>query len=164
MKKIVTDLRSFTHPGTGELEDVKVGETVDMARRLLSHEWKADVQIHQQIPDRLVVEANRSKLVQVFVNLLLNSIIACKQGGKIAIQTHQGEGGEKVSIEILDDGPGFPEEYLERAFDPFFTTRPGGTGLGLSISKKIILSHGGTIEISNRNGKGAKVTITLPVK
>jgi two-component system sensor histidine kinase HupT/HoxJ len=66
-------------------------------------------------------------------------------------------------IRVDDSGPGIPEYYLERVFDPFFTTKPvgRGTGLGLSVSHQIVELHGGTIEVSNREEGGARVTIIL---
>ena len=75
--------------------------------------------------------------------------------------------GERVAvIEVDDSGPGIKDTDLEKIFEPFFTTKPTGvgTGLGLSISRQIVDLHGGTIDIANRDGGGARVTITLKVE
>ena len=71
------------------------------------------------------------------------------------------EGG--VMIEITDDGPGIPHEFMLKLFDPFFTSKPAGegTGLGLSITKTIIDLHDGHIEIANTGTRGARVSISL---
>ena len=69
-------------------------------------------------------------------------------------------------LDITDNGPGFSEEALQKALDPFFTTKDGGTGLGLAIVQSIIISHGGTVTLSNQQEEGAplraKVQIVIP--
>ena len=70
---------------------------------------------------------------------------------------------ESVRLDVIDQGPGFPPEHIEKLFSPFFTLRPGGTGLGLTIAKKIVEDAGGTILLSNNAERGARVTVFLPV-
>ncbi|MDP3732440.1 MAG: ATP-binding protein [Candidatus Omnitrophota bacterium] len=125
--------------------------------------------------------ADKNKLEQVFINILLNAIEAMPQGGKLFIRSYlkqlnqpkngvgrRGEdhfkvGEEAVVVEIEDTGVGISENNLKRTFDPFFTTKePGkGTGLGLSVTKNIVLLHKGLIEIKSQVGKGTKVAVTL---
>ena len=64
---------------------------------------------------------------------------------------------------ISDNGSGFPEDLIKRAFEPYVTTKPHGTGLGLAIVKKIVEEHQGEIHIKNLNEGGAAITITLPL-
>jgi signal transduction histidine kinase len=64
--------------------------------------------------------------------------------------------------DVIDQGPGFPPEQMERLFAPFFTLRSGGTGLGLTIAKKIVEDCGGTIRLSNGASGGARVSVFLP--
>src|SRR5690606_14614217 len=64
-----------------------------------------------------------------------------------------------VQLTVTDSGPGFTESVLQRAFEPYVTTKPRGTGLGLAIVKKIVEEHGGRIELTNRPEGGAKVSI-----
>ena len=73
----------------------------------------------------------------------------------------QGESMHGVRLEVLDNGPGFDEGVLARVFEPYVTTKATGTGLGLAIVKKIIEEHGGTIDVSNRQTGGARITILL---
>ena len=72
--------------------------------------------------------------------------------------------GARVAVVRVDDsGPGISKEHVDKLFDPFFTTKPvgRGTGLGLPVCRQIVEMHGGTIDIGNRNGGGARVTVTL---
>jgi nitrogen fixation/metabolism regulation signal transduction histidine kinase len=71
--------------------------------------------------------------------------------------------GSSALLVVEDNGPGFPPEILQRAFEPYVTTRPKGTGLGLAIVKKIVEEHNGSIDIANAAGGGAAVTIVLPL-
>ena len=68
-----------------------------------------------------------------------------------------------VELSIRDEGPGFPPETMARVFEPYVTTKAGGTGLGLAIAKKIVDEHLGKINIKNRCGIGAEVSIQLPL-
>lgn len=70
--------------------------------------------------------------------------------------------GSPVRLRVIDDGPGIPEEDLERIFEPFYTRRSGGTGLGLSIAHRAIQAHGGALLASSREGEGATFVILLP--
>ena len=68
-----------------------------------------------------------------------------------------------VNLSVKDQGPGFPNELLERLFEPYVTTKAKGSGLGLAIVKKIVEEHGGTIQAENDSTKGARIQIRLPV-
>jgi nitrogen fixation/metabolism regulation signal transduction histidine kinase len=66
-------------------------------------------------------------------------------------------------LELLDDGPGFPAMVLENPFEPYVTNKARGSGLGLAICRKIVSEHDGAIDLQNRAGHGACVTVTLPL-
>ena len=110
--------------------------------------------------DRIVGHAK--ELGQAVVSLLHNGVQACCDGGKVTIETDQSE--DRIRLEVRDDGCGMSADQMERAFDPFYTTRQdeGGTGLGLSIAHGIVSGHRGTIEVASRAGRGAVVTIEFP--
>jgi len=86
--------------------------------------------------------------------------------GKITIQTGRKTINERnfASISISDTGGGIDPAIIDNIFNPFFTTKEGGTGLGLAISNKIVLNHGGHIQINNLMGKGATFIVYLPIK
>lgn len=116
-----------------------------------------DVVVDELLPEDLGVRVPGAVLEQVFLNLLLNAGAA--SAGKVRVA---GRGdGSRVTVEVVDDGPGIPEEDLVRIFDPFFT-RTGGTGLGLSVSYGMIEAAGGRLSAGNAAGGGARFTLELP--
>jgi signal transduction histidine kinase len=101
-------------------------------------------------------------LYQAFLNIFMNAIQAMPKGGKILVSIESAD--SIVNICIEDEGPGVPEDLLERIWDPFFTTKEKGTGLGLGIVKNIIESHNGSIRVENlKEGLGVRVIIELPM-
>ncbi len=111
------------------------------------------------------VLGDKSKLEQVFINLLMNSGESMQGEGRLTVNTAVGQGGELILITITDTGPGIPEHYLSRLFDPFFTTKEvgKGVGLGLSISYGIIQKHMGRIYVERTGKDGTVFVIELPV-
>ncbi len=110
----------------------------------------------------LVLLLDPKQWTRAVLNVILNALEACPEGGRVRIFSRVSDSA--CSIEIRDDGPGLAPETAERVFEPYFTTRPGGTGLGLSITKSIIEEHGGTIDLSSSPGMGCQVLITLPLE
>lgn len=110
------------------------------------------------LPDAL---GDATLLRQVIHNLLLNAqqAIGDAANPRVDVETHAA--GPWVEIAVRDNGPGFPEQLLARAFEPYVTTKPKGTGLGLAIVKKIIEEHQGMLRIENCSGGGACVHISL---
>jgi two-component system NtrC family sensor kinase len=103
------------------------------------------------------------QIQQVFINIILNAAEAMTAGGSLTISSSLSREADFVTIEIIDTGPGIPEEQRERIFDPFFTTKEHGTGLGLSISYGIVEQHGGEIGVESAAGRGSTFTVRLPV-
>jgi signal transduction histidine kinase len=122
------------------------------------------ITIHLPLQDR-VVFCDPEKLETVFVNLLVNAIQAIEdKEGKITIEI-SGDADEKFAIiSITDTGIGIPGEFLDKIFEPLFTTKRVGTGLGLSSCKSIVEQHGGTITASSVFGTGSRFTIKIPTK
>lgn len=123
-----------------------------------------DVHLIDRYPEKLeslTVVCVESKLKQVFINVIKNAVEAVSNGGEVTITVSADE--EWVSIEIADNGPGFPQEQLERIGQPFNSTKEKGTGLGLMICQTIVEDHGGTIHFQNQPVGGAVVTVKLPI-
>ncbi len=111
-----------------------------------------------------VAVADGQKLRQVFANVLQNALEAVSPGGsgggRVVVNLYAE--GDRVVVEVVDDGVGITAEDRDKIFLPFFTTKPSGTGLGMSIVKKIVDLHGGDVGIDSAPGRGTRVRITLP--
>ncbi len=113
-------------------------------------------------PELPLVQGDATQIRQVIHNLLQNAqdALADTQEPSIEIATAPKEGGAELSV--TDNGSGFPEHLMKRAFEPYVTTKPRGTGLGLSIVRKIVDEHRGEVTITNVAPRGARVAILLP--
>ena len=121
----------------------------------------------QDLPEIML---DTKKLEQAFLNLMINSLDAMKEGGALKIHTRGYLGRKRkkidqskfVEVSIEDSGVGIPIQDQNKIFDPFFTTKPAGSGLGLSITHSIIMEHGGRISMESEQGKRSKFIIHLP--
>lgn len=111
------------------------------------------------------VDTDPPQLKQVVLNLLVNAVQALGPGGTVRLGVRR-ESAASVLIEVRDDGPGIPEQNLDKIFNPFFTTKPPGqgTGLGLSVCLGIVDRLGGTLGAANGPKGGAVFTVRLPVQ
>jgi signal transduction histidine kinase len=164
---IIKTLRNMFGGGRKSLSSFDLNELVNdvlllckarLARNLIDLE----LNLH---PQPLNCTGDKSQLQQVFLNLMTNANDAfptSHTGGKrVVVQTELRN--DTAVISVTDNGSGFPEHLMKRAFEPYVTTKTKGTGLGLVIVKKIIEEHGGNVTISNIEPHGARVLITLPV-
>ena len=106
---------------------------------------------------------SRHEIVQIFINLFINACDAIDgAGGHLRLRSEEKEG--RLLVRVSDDGPGMSEEVRSRAFDLFYTTKPGtkGSGLGLGIVHNIVAGHGGTIVIESAPGAGCHFILDLP--
>ena len=111
----------------------------------------------------VLLQADRHRLEQVLLNLLLNSVRAMPTGGWIELGGNLLADGKSVALSVADNGPGISGENLARVFEPGFSTRPGSPGLGLAVCRKIVEQHRGTIRVANDPGRGAKFTLIFPL-
>ena len=100
------------------------------------------------------------QVYRVVLNLVRNAWQALRGRGEIVVKTESDE--DAVGLCVRDTGCGMAAEVRERLFSPFFTTKETGTGLGLSIVRKIVLAHGGSIEVESAPGAGTTVSVRLP--
>lgn len=171
VERIINLLNSFIRfakPAEYEISEVSLNSVVSEALDVLMYQINQKcIKVINSIPDGVTVRSNYSLLLQVFTNVLLNSIQAIEgDNGEIDIEYSEFSDNTKnyVVISVRDNGIGIPKEILGRIFDPFFTTKPDGTGLGLSICQKIIMEHGGFIKVRSEEGKGTTVLIFLPTR
>jgi C4-dicarboxylate-specific signal transduction histidine kinase len=149
-------------PGQEQLDlHVVVDEAVRMAS-LSPDDCRVELDLAHSLP---AVRGSRGELLQVLLNLLVNAkqAVAEQEGGTLLVST-RAEGGF-VQVAVEDNGPGVPEDCIEKIFDPFFTTKAPdqGSGLGLSIAYDLVRDHGGTLEAEGSKLGGARFVIRLPV-
>ena len=141
---------------------VRVGELVDEARRLLAGAHRlAGKTICCQVDPDLTIEADYEAMKQVVFNLLLNALEATPAAGEVTCRVAQS--GFELAITVEDRGPGLPASAAD-CLRPFFTTKKNGTGLGLAVSQKIARAHGGFVDLRNRDGGGCQATVVLPMR
>ncbi|WP_342235908.1 PAS domain-containing sensor histidine kinase [Inquilinus sp. OTU3971] len=167
--EIVHRIRAMTAKHAPECLPLDLNEVVDEALLFLRHDIESrSIRLSTKLGLGLPrVIGDRVQLQQVIVNLLVNSVQAISQAGtrdgRVELSTGLGSGGEVVFV-IRDNGPGIPEDDLDRIFEGFFTTKDEGMGLGLAICQSIMTAHGGGIAASNRPEGGACFRLWLPAE
>ena len=156
------DLKTFSHSDESRKEKVDVHEVIQSAVNIVWNEIKYKAELVKEYSDLPYIFCYPQQLSQVFLNLLMNASQSITEKGKITIRTMSD--GDMVVVEIEDTGCGMSDNVQKHLFEPFFTTKPvgKGTGLGLSLVYNIIEKHNGTISIVSAEGKGTKVTVSLP--
>lgn len=172
MIAIVEDLQTITQLEKGELEIEE--ETFDIisllhdiidAQELKAGEKQIRLELKNDPSQPIFVLADRFRIRQAIVNLVVNSVRYGKQNGKTSLKAS--DAGDKVIVEIADTGIGIPKEHLDRIFERFYrvdksrSRDQGGTGLGLSIVKHILEAHGQTISVMSTEGVGTVFSFTL---
>jgi signal transduction histidine kinase len=162
---LVGAVRSYSYLDQAPRQTVDIHEGLESTLVLLAHKLRAkQVEIVRDLDPQLPgVEASGSELNQVWTNLIDNAIDALGDGGRITLRTSRQ--GERVCIEIGDDGPGIPPGLQARIFDAFFTTKPvgQGTGLGLDIAQRIVVQHHGELRLQSQPGD-TRFQVLLPIR
>ncbi len=166
VRDIVRDLKLFSR-SSDEVGPVDVQRTLESSLRMAWNEIRHRARLVKDYSEVPPVEANESKLGQVFVNLLVNAAQAMPEGDaehNVIRVTTRVDPSSRVLIEVHDSGMGIPPENLSRIFDPFFTTKPigAGTGLGLAICHRIVDAFGGDIRVKSTLGRGTSFQVLLP--
>ncbi|CAM4446740.1 MAG: Adaptive-response sensory-kinase SasA [Legionellaceae bacterium] len=166
--KIIERVEKFSHQGLLIYETVNINSIIENVCSLIYYDNQTakpaiEFKLNSFLP---LVKLDKIQIQQVLTSLIANSIEAFQlvkiEFPLITIATNFSD-GEKLSILVKDNGPGFSAELLERVFEPYFTTKQHSTGIGLSISRTIIEAHGGTIDIELPKEGGVSVTINLPI-
>lgn len=167
----LNELLAYARPKPPQFGPADVKETMARAVQIARQQTGdriVDFSIHIS-PDLPAFQADSQQLLQVLLNLVLNSVQAIEREGKIMLGAGLRDGfspghPSQVEITVSDTGQGIPPEELDRVFRPFFTTKRGGTGLGLSLSRRIIDGHGGTLLAESELNKGSRFTIRIPLR
>jgi PAS domain S-box-containing protein len=162
---IVRSLGDFARISTKEKTLASITEILDRTINLVRYDKRfKNIELVPDLDGIPPMRLNADQIQQVFLNLMLNSIDAMPQGGRLTISMKNRK--DCVEAVFSDTGSGIDDAILDRIFDPFFTTKPlgKGTGLGLSICYGIIREHNGTITVKSRKGEGTSFSIILPVE
>jgi two-component system NtrC family sensor kinase len=165
-RDVIGKLLVFARQTTPEKTRTNLNSLVEDGLHFLQSRCaKAGIELLRNLSEGLPeITADRSQLLQVLTNLVVNSVQAMPHGGRLTISTSSGDGHVLLTVE--DTGAGMSDEIMKKIFNPFFTTKDvdEGTGLGLSVVHGIVTSHGGTIEVESEVGRGTKFVIQLPVE
>ncbi len=162
LNRLVEDLLIYARPVQLHREPVALPPLLERVRAMF-------IETAERLGIRLQVEsaevslrlsADEDQLFRVLINLVQNAIDNLDGGGEITLGWVRED--SRLRLEVADTGPGFTPEALQRALEPFYTTRRQGTGLGLSLSAEILKAHGWQLALANRPGGGAVVTVTVP--
>jgi signal transduction histidine kinase len=168
MNRIVAGYLDFAHPVKGEQEEFSISEMiVGLVEGMRTDLKTAGIDTAVELgakDERYVIGGERYAIRQAILNIILNAKAAQPAGGSIDVSLRSilWRGADAVEIDVSDHGTGFPPGAVQRAFDPFFTTRDKGSGLGLYIAKSVIDGHGGSITLRNRQAGGASVLVVIP--
>jgi signal transduction histidine kinase len=162
---LVAAVRSYSQLDRASLQPTDLKEGLESTLVMLGHRLRPGITVvRDYAPDVPRLEAMAGELNQVWTNLIGNAVDAMDGSGTLQVRTRVDGLGCAV-VEIIDDGPGMPQEVRARAFDPFFTTKEvgKGTGLGLDISRRIVVErHNGEIEVESEPGRTV-LRVLLPL-
>jgi PAS domain S-box-containing protein len=167
IRDIMATLHTYAGSPSAPPAPISVNDAVEAALQMVAHRIRGRGRLVRDFADVPDVFANEVRLVQVFVNLLVNATDAIPEDhaddNEIRVRTDSD--GNRISVEVSDTGEGIAPTAAEHVFELFFTTKPPGegTGLGLPLSREIAESLGGTLTVESRKGKGTTARVVLPV-
>jgi signal transduction histidine kinase len=160
---LVGAIKEYTHMDQAPVLNVDVVKSLETTLTILNHKLKQGVVVQRDYqPVPLLVNSFGSELNQVWTNIIDNAIDAMHGKGELRVRTHSDNGC--AVVEIIDNGPGIPEEVESHIFEPFFTTKGvgEGTGLGLDTVQRIVKKHRGNIQVNSKPGE-TRFQVWLPL-
>ena len=177
LPEVLADRRGTIESGIGYLEglaanyarlaprlDLRACDAASVAREVGAGAEAPGVRVAVDVPVGVPeVQADPLVLRRILENLVGNAVDAARGGGgHVTVTVASAGDGERVRIEVADDGPGLAPEELARAFEDFYTTKPGGTGLGLSVARRLANDLGGSLKAESAPGEGSRFSLDLP--
>ncbi len=162
--RVLENLMCLAAPEVVRLRPGHVERVVDMACALLSQRLTSQgVWLEKKAARGLPkVMLDEKRLEGALISIMMNSLDAMTDGGRLNISIHAALDGSGVTLLFSDTGAGIPAEDLDMIFEPFYTTKRKGVGVGLTSARKVIVRHNGKVEAKSDENKGTTVTVTLP--
>jgi signal transduction histidine kinase len=164
LNRLLTNLLDFARPRKPEFQTMEPGRLFDAIINLTGHSAKQKgISISKDVPSPApAFECDPEQMKQVILNLTINAVQAMNGPGEVVLSAQHN--GASVVLSVRDQGPGIPEENLDKIFDPFFTTKEAGTGLGLSVVYQIVTQHGGAVAARKNTDSGMTFSLSLPLQ
>ncbi len=178
-KNLVSQILAFSRQEKQLLVPTNLSALTSEALKLLRPMIPTTVEVVTEAPEHpITINADKTQLHQVLINLCSNAIHAMNEKGLLRIRLQEGDAktllpteatklqeGQYAKLSVIDDGKGMEKENVERIFEPFFTTKEVGvgTGMGLSVVHGIIEQHGGFIDVDSSPGQGTTINIYFPL-
>ncbi len=167
--ELVRELVDFSNPNKYATEKVDLRRLVIRASELIGPDLrKRDIQFSHDFEDANWEQIiNKNQIMEVFLNLFMNSLDAMPDGGFLSVEglveTPHHKKEPYLAIKVIDTGCGIKKEHLAKIFDRYYTSKDTGTGLGLAVVERIMSAHSGTLAVSSEEGKGTIFTLYFPL-
>jgi two-component system sensor histidine kinase HydH len=160
----LTDFLEFARPAKTEPRRFNLSDAVrDAVRQMNAQAKKRGVTINEDIESAVHINGDREKIHQVLLNLMINAMEASSPESSIGVGLEADPPAGRAVLTVRDTGAGLSALEAQRAFEPFFSSKPSGTGLGLAVAKSIVDRHGGRISVTPGDDGGALATVILPL-
>lgn len=167
LNRIIEDFLAYARRGNLDLGKEDLCQVVKQAIELVGRSGKLPPGVRVELvtpPEPAIVSADRSCMMQVFLNLLNNAVEALDGEGMVLVKVESPlPANDRYTVTISDTGCGIPPGKVNQVFEPFFTTKKNGVGIGLCIAERIVREHNGHIDVASEAGKGTSVTVVIPV-
>jgi signal transduction histidine kinase len=166
LTQIVNGSLAFVRPHAASRAPVQLSELVDEALRCARARVPFEGTLEVDVPIELRPSVDALQLESALVNLIVNAFEALREAPGATqpwLRIEARQRARELRLSVADNGPGIPAEHRERVFHPFYTTRACGTGVGLAEVHKAVVSHGGSVEVSEGPRGGAAFVLHLPL-
>ena len=158
----VQDLLEYAKPMSPSKTQLSLNDLLESVIQGLMHDPQLhEIEVVKHFRSQVVVNTDPVLVERIIINIFLNAVQAMEHSGRLDITLDQKD--EQALIAFTDSGPGIQAEYLDRIFNPFFTTRAKGSGLGLALCKKYMEELGGSVKVKSDLGKGSTFLVYLPI-
>lgn len=162
LQTLLQDFLNYARLKTFKFQPASLNSVAERALELFRPQFAAQrIEVREYLdPDLPTTLLDEEQLHGALVNLMVNAIQAMPDGGQLLMRTRPIAGG--VALDVIDTGVGMDPATLGRAFEAFYSTKPGGSGLGLPMTRKIVEAHGGRIALASTRGVGTQFTLEFP--